>query len=660
MKLYLSVLSVAAILLASMVASSVSAPLGEQLHRANKPILVSSQGNSARFINVTRADTVFVKAPLIRSDHYDKRIAALNTSRIKSIMSSPAVGAHCRIHFPAGRYYFNGAATGWQASIQSTARNQSFTGDGINATQIIQNSTGVSATIKISHSNCTIQNLSITSADLQAAYNPDWDQHPLKTAILLEFSELSPPAWGTDPQILNVNINTTGNNMVTDGFYRPFKTGLKIHGPWLNVYAHTMFIHDVHNAIYINQGHMLAGPASFVDINAVATAINNPKIPQPWNVFFKSESNFMEAVSLINCFYMGSQFINMDGSKIAPEDDKSTRIPTTPAYLMTVTGCYVNALWQTSPSDDPMWSSIYMNLPPRPGGIQPGLGEPLYSHTLIFKDNNFTGKTPRNGAFFYTEGNVKNLELRGNEFSSGGGDRAIYVRTKTPLTDSDVAVRNITIADNTFMDFRNPITIGGSKYDPSRAVEATSSDDDPYWADGVSITGNQSSYFPVTEKGQLSAIFLNRARRVTVSGNRLPKTVGSSVIMRECEEITINGNNFAGIDDSGVVGIGLMKCRNASVSGNTIRGFGRGIRTDGSEGVAINGNSLAKCKTGLSLLKSPGLSVLGNVISDTTDGILTDLLDKGTFIGNTMNRSGAIREVGSGDGLKIESNDVAL
>ncbi len=649
------VVFLAAIILVIIVTSGNAAPREGLSKAAIIPKLMPETVNSASFIDVTRADGTYVKSPLIRSGRYDKRIADLNTSRMKSIMSSSGIGAHCRFHFPAGSYYFNGAAAGWQASIQSTARNQSFTGDGVNATQIIQKSADVPATIRITHSNCTIQDLSITSADTQATYRLDWDQHPLKTAIHLEFPELPPPAWGTDPQILNVNINTTGNNMVTDGFCRPFETGIKVNGPWLNITAHTMFIHDVHNAIYINQGHMLAGPATFTDINAVATAIQGPKVPQPWNVFFKSESNFMEAVSLINCFYMGSQFISMDGSKIALVDRNSSRIPTTPAYLMTVSGCYVNALWQASPSDDAKWSSIYMNLPPRPGGVQPGLGEPLYSHTLIFKDNNFTGKTPGHGAFFYTEGNVKNLELRGNEFSSGGGDRAIYVRTNKPLADSDVAVRNITIADNTFMDFRNPITVGGSQFDPSRAVDAASVDDDPFWAEGVTIIGNQSAYFPVTERGQLTSIFVNRARRVIVSGNRLAKTVGSPVILRECEEITVNGNIIAGINDTGQNAIYLQRCKNASINGNTLRGFRRGIWLDGSEGIALTGNSLASCQTGLSLLKSPGLSVMGNVISDTPEGILVGSQEAAGVANNTLLRSGAIRVVDDGGGTKADT-----
>ncbi len=251
---------------------------GNEPGRPSAPLQASATENSASFIKVTQADGVFVKQPLVRSSHYDEKLASQNTARIKAIMSSPAISQYCRIYFPAGAYYFNGAATGWNASIQSTAKYQSFTGDGINATRLIQKSLDVPATIKLSHSNCTIQDLSIMSSDYQQDFNEDWDKHPHQTAIALESSAFT----HTDPQILNVNINTSGNNIIIDGFFRPFKTGIRITGPWFNVYAHTMFMLYVHNAIYVNQGNMCGGrQSSWISTRTPPLLIRRSQLPRP-------------------------------------------------------------------------------------------------------------------------------------------------------------------------------------------------------------------------------------------------------------------------------------------------------------------------------------------------------------------------------------------
>ena len=87
-------------------------------------------GNSAHYINVTQADGLFVKEPLIVCDAFDARTAAENSRRIKAIMASDKISERCRIHFPAGIYYFDGAAEGWEASIQTTHKFQSITGGG--------------------------------------------------------------------------------------------------------------------------------------------------------------------------------------------------------------------------------------------------------------------------------------------------------------------------------------------------------------------------------------------------------------------------------------------------------------------------------------------------------------------------------------------------
>ncbi len=580
---------------------------------------VQPQANSASFIDVSRADGHFVKQPIVSTNGYDAKIATQNTARMKAIMSTKEIGEYCRVHFPAGSYYFNGAAPGWEASIQTTAKNQSITGDGINATRIIQKSLTVLTTIMVGHSNGTIENLSIMSADRQATINPVWEEHPHQSAIVLDAAA----PWFTDPQIKNVNINATGNNIIVDGYYRPFKIGIEIRGPWLNIYVHTMFILHVHNAIYINQGRACGGPAKFIDVNAYAAAPNSeePK-PKVWNVFFKSEGNFMEQVELIHCTYIGSQFISMDGTKQMVDEGGSKQPTTTPVYNMIVDHCYINSLWQSCPSGEAKWSGIYMNLPPKPGGIDPGFGTQLHSRRILFTNNTCLGKTPADGAFFYVEGNARDLTIQGNSIESGGGKRAIYIRATEPFIDTDVAVRDISILDNMIQDFAYPIVIGG---------EADNS-----FVEGVNITDNRTTYIKSIEKNQAMGVTLNRVRRINMNGNRFAPTHTSSVLMNGCEDITMSANQFTGMAEMGIQAINLLKCNTASLSGNIIRRYKLGVGIDDCEDIAFSNNNLAMCPTAMNLKNSRGLVVTGNVISGSSQSINTDALTDAVVEGNII------------------------
>lgn len=591
-----------------------------------------------RFVDVTQVDGKVVLEPLIPTPEADEEIAQLNTKRIKAILTSPEIGEYCRIHFPAGMYYFKGAAEGWTGSIQSTATNQSFTGDGINATLIRQMDREVESTFRIEHENCTIENLSICSSDRSESFVEEWDKDRHQIAIHFVAKE----GWATDPQVLNVNINSTGNDFVVKGFFRPFETGMRFDGAWLNVYVQSMFIQDVLNAIYINQGELIAGPAKFIDINAYATSQYEGS--KSWNTFFKSEGHFMEQVELIHCTYIGSQFIYMDGTK--PNPGKN------PVYNMIVDHCYINSLWLPAEAD-PKWSGIYMNLPPKPGGIDKGYGSSLYSKLIYLTNNTCGGKTPERGAFFYIEGNVKGVFIEGNNFSSGGGDKCIYLRPTLQIDDTGVAMRNIEIRNNYFNDFRNPICIGGDIHDPVRENFDYAfhypemgrdgygfnrgRDDDPYWIENVVIAENQTFYLPIVGRRHLTGVYLNKCRQVSITGNNFMESDSTAYFLRQCEQMTITGNNMLGVGTSlDRNGIELIECSGVSIADNALRKYRSGLAIRDSKEVSISGNTVSDVSTGIRIDSGTGMTLTGNVIGAGEVGFAVNGLQDASLQSNRI------------------------
>ena len=135
-------------------------------------------------------------------------------------------------------------------------------------------------------------------------------------------------------------------------------------------------------------------------------------------------------------------------------------------------------------------------------------------------------------------------------------------------------------------------------------------------------------------------MFLNRARQVTVSGNSFVKTSGSAVILRECEDITINGNRFSGLTDNRRNGIYLLNSTNATLTGNVVRRFGTGIHLRECDSVAINANELIDCQTGLVARNLQGSAISGNVISQCESSLLLRELQDVSELGNVIAHSG--------------------
>ena len=593
--------------------------------------------NSSRFINVTRADATFVREPLVAMDQYDEAAAARNTLRMRAILQRAGPG--CTIFFPAGQYYFNGAAPGQTSSIESTQAEQTFLGEGMNSTVIRQKSTTVASTIRIRHDRCSIREMRFASADYSKEYQAEWEASSHAAAIHLDAPG---DRWHTDPQILNVNINSTGNTIALGDYYRPFSTGVRVTGPWLNVYVHTMWLREVHNAIYVNQGKRMAGPAKFIDVNAYATP---PTHAKTWNIFFKSEGCLMEQVELIHCTYIGSQFIYLDGAPLPPDTQRA------PAYDMVIDHNYINTCWLKD-DGDPKQSGIYLNLPPLEDGSN-------YSRDIRFTNNSCTAHAPRRGAFFYVTGNCRGITISENDISSGGADKCLYLRATGQVKQGEgIALRDIKITNNYLRNFSSPITLGGDAEDPSRTGKANQGHDhDPYLHDRVIIAGNQTMNEESVTTIGLTTCYLNRCRKVTVNGNSFVNTAKSVLIARQCEEVTVLGNNLGGLGrETAENGLELISCRMANLSGNTIRGLSRGITIGDSEQVSVSQNVIAETKLGLALQGVTGAVIQGNSLRDCQTGLSLKLIKNAAISANQVHGATVPARMESLEGVSLVGN----
>jgi len=622
---------------------------------------LDAPNNSTHLINVTSPDGRYVVEPVVASDTYDQSTARDNSERIRNILK--AAPADCTIHFPAGVYYFDGAAPGWTATIQSTHDHQTFTGDGINASYLCQKNTTVPATIRIEHPRCVIKNLSICSADSSEQFNQQWNDAPHQAAI-----HLAAPSdtWYTDPQIRNVTINSIGNNIVVQGYFRPFSRGIKITGPWLNVYVEGIWMQDVLNAIYIEQGARIAGPAKFVRVNAYATP---ESVSKRWNIFFHSENSFMEQVELIHCTYIGSQFIRMKGSPVQPGYR--------PIFDMVIDHNYINTAWLKSLKQalEAANSGIYFDLPPMPDASN-------YSRDIRFTNNSCTAKAVGEGSFFYLEGNCRGVTFADNDVSCGGDDKCIYIRASRPV-HGDVAVRDIKITGNYFRNFKNPITIGDAAYDPSRTTSGENSSNIPenklYWNERVQIRGNQTQNWPSVAKNLYTTCFIHKCRQVTVANNSFGPTDALALAFQGCRDVTVIANNLAGLQtDMARCGIWLRDCEAVSLSGNTIRTAKQGIaiadssvvttgnntivntktgiEAGGCAGLTATGNSLKNCRTGLSLKNVRDASISANQISGCKVPVNLNSVRNVAVVGNALGITNGINLEGKNQRVLTQSN----
>jgi hypothetical protein len=592
------------------------------------PVADAPRPETVPYVDVTRTAETLGLPPVLPATEPEPVQAATNTARIKAIMEHPQVGTHCVVHFPAGTYHFAGAAEGWQGTIETTAPHQTIRGDGMHATRILQHGPAPDSVLRLRHDNAAVEGLFVGAGESSEAFVPDWEEpaERLNAAIHLDAPSRTGNPWSTDPRIRQVAINSYGNTVLQRRFSRPFQTGIRITGAWLNVYVDEVWMKDTAVGVYVDQGAIMAGPAKIMRVNHYTTHAPDRQ-SRMWTIFFQSQTHFMEQVELIHNTFIGAQFIRMD----AAAEREGER--TTPAYDMVIDHNYVNVhdVGQAGEARDPgpENSGIFMRLPPTVASA----GPQNYSRDIRFTNNSCTGRAPSRGAFFYVEGMCRGLTFSHNDVSSPGIDKAIYIRATQRLEQDgvsradDTAIRDVKITHNYFRSFRNLITIGGDADDPERLEQPVDSpargrDDDRWWVQRVIIAHNQNMMEGETDTLGLTSCYLNRVRQAVVESNTFVETAGSALIVRGSEEISVVGNSFRGRSESrGRRGIALIDTQHATVTGNVLAQFAYGVLLERSRSVTVGNNVVRDADVGLRALQSQSVNCVGNEVSGAAVGI---------------------------------------
>lgn len=166
-------------------------------------------------IRVDIADTKHVTNRLVKND---KHYARQNTLRMSAIMLKAPKGS--TVYFPAGDYYFDGAALPNHSSIESSNTGQIFRGDGVGTTRIIQVNDKKdfgftcrndfkrvpTATIRIRHKGCMVENLTVMF---------DEELHP-KTVINSVAIQIAHIAYFPDNNIGIIETTGIGDDFLID------------------------------------------------------------------------------------------------------------------------------------------------------------------------------------------------------------------------------------------------------------------------------------------------------------------------------------------------------------------------------------------------------------------------------------------------------------
>jgi len=559
--------------------------------------------NGAHFINVTKMDGVCVLEPLLVTQQVltpgnsavIHEIAHENTRRMQGIMER--ADEQCTIFFPAGNYYFDGAATGWTASIETTDERQTFRGDNMNSSRILQMSTQVRATIAIKHARGMVLDLHIGSADAndEGYWFDEWTHEPHQTAILIEGTNVY--GGNTDIQIRQVSLNAARThqhhhnddpaspdayNQYLQGVrnlpgnpipftmtrrHRPFLNGIEITHNNLNVKCLQITGQELINTIRLSYpSFQYGGEYTFEDIfiypfggitdTAQLAGFNRrTRRGAVWTTFLRVDASPAEQTAIRRCNFRGHQFLAINADKMW-------------IGMLTVEGNTVDAY---GGGETPDQSPLYFHMP---------TAEFNASRGIRITGNNLQGIVTRpvrqrsdGSAMIMLDGGCAGIQISDNLLTSTPfilpsdlqEGSAIYLRADDPWHHSEVV-----IANNIFTHgWSSAIVIGSDHGDKSRGAICSALL--PEITEGVVITGNAIN---ADGKMPVSVIYLHGVHTGSVANNtiRISDTGKTAIGLRDADHLTVIGNAAALLRAADAFLTTSGHCRHLLVADNTHNG----------------------------------------------------------------------------------------
>ena len=529
--------------------------------------------NGAHFINVTKADGVCVLEPLLVTQQprtpgnvaVIAEIARENTRRMQGIMER--AGEQCTIFFPAGNYFFDGAAPGWTASIETTEERQTFRGDNMNSSLILQISTQVRATLAVKHTRGAVLDLHIGSADFddEGYWFDAWTREPHQTAILIDGSDVY--FGNTDITVRQVSLNAAHTHLhhhnddpsLPDSYntylqgvrnlpgnpvpfaftrrFRPFVNGIEITRNNLHVTCEHIIGQELINTIHMSSPHFdYSGAYAFADIRVYpfggitdpAQAIGfggRTRRGAVWTTFLRVDASPAEQMTIRDCSFSGHQFLAVMAEKMW-------------VGLLTVEGNTVEAY---GGGELPDQSPLYFRVP---------TAECNVSRNIRILGNNLQGIVTRRvmghddgAAMIMIDGGCAGMQIADNIFTHTlfnppfelQEGSAIYVRGSDPWHHADLVIANNIFAQG----WSSAIVIGSNHGDEER--ESSTSVLEPETTEGVVIIGNAIN---ADGKVPASVIYLHAVQNCCVANNtiRISDTSKTAIGLRDADHVTVTGN----------------------------------------------------------------------------------------------------------------------
>ena len=559
--------------------------------------------NGVHFINVTKSDGVCVLEPIIATQQAMTRtnaaviaeIARANTRRMQAIMER--AGEQCTIFFPAGNYYFDGAAPGWTASIETTEERQTIRGESMNSTLILQCDTAVRATIAIKHARGIVADLHVGSADWddEGYWHDEWTAHPHQTAILLEGSDVY---YGiTDLQVREVSLNAAQTHLhhhnddpadprtyntylqgvrnlpgnpvpftITRRF-RPFINGIEITRNSLHVCCRHITGQEIINTIRLsNPSFHYGGAYCFEDIYvypfggitdpAQATSFGGrTRRGAVWTTFFRADTSPAEDTTIRHCGFSGHQFLSINAETMW-------------VGMCTLEANHIDAYGGGETREQ---SACYFRVPTAEFNVSRGI-RLLGNDIQGMVTRRAMGKSEA-AALVMIDGGCAGIQIAHNVFthtlfnppSELQEGTAISVRGSDPWHNTELV-----IAHNIFArGWSSAIVVGSDHGDEGRG--AICSPLTPEATEGVVITGNT-----INADGKLpvSVIYLHGVQAGCVTHNtiRVSDTSKTPISLRDVDHLLVVGNVGTLLQPSDNFLTTLGSCHHLLVADNTHNG----------------------------------------------------------------------------------------